>query len=121
MSDLIAQLLKRNISEVFDEHDAGRRRAAIADLFTEDCVFTGPAGRHVGYAALDHAVAALHGRFQGFRFSALGAPQIVQDAGRIAWAYGPPEDASHITGLDMIVTQGAKIAALYTFLDPSSS
>jgi hypothetical protein len=121
MSDLIAQLLKRNISEVFDEHDACRRRAAIADLFTEDCVFTGPAGRHVGYAALDRAVVALQGRFQGFRFSALGTPQIVQDAGRIAWAYGPPEDASRITGLDMIVTQGAKIAALYTFLDPSSS
>jgi hypothetical protein len=35
----ISALLIRNLRDVFGENDPVRRRAAIDELFTEDCVF----------------------------------------------------------------------------------
>ena len=52
MSDIVATLLLRNLQEVFGEGDPARRRTAIEDLYTEDCVVLLPIGRHVGRQAL---------------------------------------------------------------------
>ena len=37
-------LLNRNLREVFGEGNAARRRAAIQELYTEDCVLYAPSG-----------------------------------------------------------------------------
>jgi hypothetical protein len=37
-------LAARNLHEVFGENDAARRRAAIDEIFTEDCVLYDPMG-----------------------------------------------------------------------------
>ena len=42
MSHSISTLLTRNLHEVFGEGDPARRREAIDDIFTEDCVFYEP-------------------------------------------------------------------------------
>jgi hypothetical protein len=47
----------------------------------------------------------------------MSAPQSLQDSGRLAWSFGPPEEPERVTGLDVIVVRGDRIAALYTFLD----
>ncbi len=39
MSNSISTLLLRNLSDVFGENDAVRRRAAIDEIFHEDAVF----------------------------------------------------------------------------------
>ena len=39
MSYSISTLLTRNLHDVFGENDAARRRAAIDEIFAEDCVF----------------------------------------------------------------------------------
>ena len=41
MSYSIATLLTRNLHDVFGENDPARRRAAIDEIFTEDCAFYG--------------------------------------------------------------------------------
>jgi hypothetical protein len=38
----ISTLLTRNLQDVFGENDPLHRRTAIAELFTEDCVFYDP-------------------------------------------------------------------------------
>src|SRR2546425_13195676 len=53
MNDRIHELLHRNLQEVFGEGDAVRRRAAIDELYTEDCVLYVPPGTFVGREALD--------------------------------------------------------------------
>lgn len=53
MNDRIIGLLSRNLQEVFGEGDAARRRAAIKDLYTDDCVLCVPSGVLVGHNALD--------------------------------------------------------------------
>jgi hypothetical protein len=118
MPELIEDLLSRNLHEVFGERDAGRRRAAIRRLFTEDCVFSAPDGEKAGQEALDEAVAALHRKLPEFVFTEGGKPQAIPGAGRLAWGFGPAGEAPSITGLDFIVVRAGRIAALYTFLDP---
>src|SRR6201987_5242294 len=55
MDDRIIELLPRNLQEVFGEGDAARRRAAIEDFYTDDCVLhvLERDGTFVGHAALD--------------------------------------------------------------------
>ncbi len=117
-SSAIEGLLKRNLFDVFGQHDQSKRRAAIAELFTEDVVFSDPHSRHVGHDALDAAVEALQGRLPDFVFNEIGPAQTLTDAGRQAWSFGPANDPKRVTGLDVIVVRGGRIAALYTFLDP---
>ena len=38
----ISTLLIRNLRDVFGENDPARRRAAIDEIYTEDCVFYDP-------------------------------------------------------------------------------
>ena len=44
MPNSISTLLTRNLHDVFGENDPARRRAAIDEIFTEDCVFYDPMG-----------------------------------------------------------------------------
>jgi hypothetical protein len=44
MAERIIQLLYRNLREVFGEGDAARRRAAIDEFYTDDCVLYVPPG-----------------------------------------------------------------------------
>ena len=51
----ILELLRRNLQEVLGEGDAARRRTAIEDFYTDDCVLhvPEPDGTFVGHTALD--------------------------------------------------------------------
>ncbi len=96
MNDRTHDLLLRNIREVFSEGNATRRRAAVEELYTEDCVLYVPQGMFVGHDALDmHA--------------------------RMAWGSGPPGEPPAQTGWDVIIVRDEKIAALYVFLDAMPS
>ena len=56
MPTSISTLLTRNLHDVFGENDPARRRAAIDDIFTEDCVFYEPP-KNV-YAAATRSIAS---------------------------------------------------------------
>src|ERR1700743_2868995 len=49
----IETLLNRNLPEVFGEGDPARRRAAIQELYSGDCVLYAPPGVFVGHDALE--------------------------------------------------------------------
>ena len=60
----ISTLLTRNLHDVFGENDPARRRAAMNEIFTEDCVFYEPKGVYRGrpgeapaYAGTDFIIA----------------------------------------------------------------
>ena len=80
-------------------------------------LFVDPHGSLSGRDAVDDAVAALHMRFPGFVFTAIAAPQSLEGAGRLAWGHGPAGAEPQLTGLDVALIDGGRIAALYTFLD----
>ncbi len=121
MSHTSRSLATRILFEVFDQRDAAKRQAAIAELFTEDCVFIDHHGTNRGHAALDRAAALVQGNLPGFAFSEVGESQSVGNVARLAWSFGPKDQPRKITGLDVIVERDGKVAALYTFLDPPNA
>jgi hypothetical protein len=117
----IHELLHRNLQEVFGEGDTTRRRAAIEELYTEDCELYVPPGKFVGHAALDQFAGDLRATHPHFVYTPHGEPQALQNAGRLAWSSGPRGEAPDYTGLDVIIVRDGKIAALYVFLDSMPS
>ena len=117
MPQTVETLLLRNLHEVFGERDPVRRRAAIDSIFTADCVFSDPRGRVVGRDALDAAVAALQADLPGYAFAEIGAVDTLHDSGRLAWAFGPPDDPRRVTGLDVVFVRDGLIGSLTTFID----
>jgi SnoaL-like domain len=123
MSDRIRELLSRNLQEVFGEGDAGRRREAIAELYTDDCIVDATPGVFVGHDALHKFAGDLRATHPHFIYTPHGEPQALHNAGRLFWGSGPRGATPDYTGLDVIIVRGDKIVALYVFLDsmPSSS
>ena len=117
MSDIIETLLLRNLQEVFGEGDPAHRRAAVEELYAEDCTVHLPIGRYVGRQALDQVAGELRAGHPRFVYTPHSTPQAVQDGGRLAWGSGPAGGPPRYTGLDVIIVRDGKIAALYVFLD----
>lgn len=117
MNDRIHDLLQRNLQEVFGEGDAARRRAAIDDLYTDDCVLYASPGTFVGREALDRFAGDLRATHPHFVYTPRGDPQALHNAGRLTWGSGPHGEAPDYTGLDVIIVRDGKIAVLYVFLD----
>jgi hypothetical protein len=121
MSDKIHELLNRNLQEVFGEGDDALRRAAIEELYTDDCVLYVPNGVFVGHDALDKFAGDLRATHPHFVYTPHGKPQTLHNAGRLAWGSGPRGEKPDYTGLDVIIARDDKIASLYVFLDSMPS
>jgi hypothetical protein len=69
-------LLTRNLQDVFGENDPARRRAAINEIFTEDCVFYDPnGGVYRGRDEIDRIAGAIKGTHLTFDTSRLPSPR----------------------------------------------
>ena len=55
----ISNLLIRNLDDVFGENDPARRRVAIDEIFTEDCVFYEPRSVYRGRDEIDRVAGAI--------------------------------------------------------------
>ena len=117
MNERIHELLHRNLQEVFGEGDDVLRRAAIEDLYTEDCIVYVPPGALTGHEALDKFAGQLRATHPHFAYTAKGAVQVLHDAARLQWESGPRGGKPDYTGEDVIIVRDGKIAVLYVFLD----
>src|SRR5580698_1809567 len=117
MTERIHELLLRNLQEVFGEGDAAKRRAAIKELYTDDCVLYVPPDIFVGHNSLDKFAGDLRATHPHFAYAPHAAPQALHNAGRLKWGSGPRGGVPDYTGEDVIIVRDEKIAALYVFLD----
>lgn len=117
----IRELLERNLQEVFGEGDAQRRRAAIDELWTEDALLYVPPGIVDGQEAIDTFAGDLRATHPHFIYTPHGEPQVLHNAGRLAWGSGPRDQTPEYTGWDVIIVRDGRIAALYVFLDEATA
>lgn len=118
MSDTPADLMLKNLSEVFGERDSERRMAAIENLYSEDAVFFEAEQRFAGRRAISDAIAALQASFPaGFEFSAAAPPARNHDVGRVFWRLGPPGSPPVVNGMDVAQFEDGRIRSLYVFLN----
>ena len=121
ITERIIELLYRNIQEVFGEADAARRRRAIDEFYTDDCVLYVPPGVFVGREALDKFAGDLRGTHPHFVYIPHGEAQSLHNCGILAWSSGPKGEAPDYTGMDVIIVRDGRIAALYVFVNPKLS
>ena len=110
-------LLTRNLLEVFNERDAGRRARAIAAIHASEVTFYEPGGVTRGHEALGARVQALLDPAPGFVFRAASEPARNHDLERLSWQFGSEGADPVVTGTDIALVSNGRIVALYTFLD----
>ena len=121
MSSSISTLLTRNLHDVFGENDPARRRAAIEEIFTEDCVFYEPKGAYRGRDEIDRVAGAIKATHPDFRYQSIAGPEELGNSGRIQWVSGRPGEAPAYAGTDFIIARDGRIAAVYLFFDELSA
>ena len=82
VSDRIHELLYRNLQEVFGEGDPACRRAAIDELYTDDCMLYAPPGVFVGREALDKFAGDLRATHPNFVYTPHGVAQALHNTDR---------------------------------------
>ena len=118
MANTISTLLTRNLHDVFGEIDPVRRRAAIDEIFAEDCVFYDPLGGvYRGRDAIDRVAGAIKATHPDFRYQLLAAPEESGNGGRVQWVSGRPGEAPAYAGTDFIIARDGQITAIYLFFD----
>ena len=113
----ISTLLIRNLEDVFGENDPVRRRAAVDEIFTEDCVFHEPRGTYRGRDEIHRIAGTLRPSHPDFRYQPTAEPEEVGNGGRVQWVEGRPGEAPAHAGTDFIITRDGRIAAVYLFFD----
>jgi hypothetical protein len=117
MSFSTSTLLIRNLRDVFGENDAARRRAAIDEIFTEDCVFYEPKGVYRGRDEIDRVAGAIKATHPEFQYQPTAPPEELGNGGRIQWVSGLPGEVPAYAGTDFIIVRDGRIAAIYLFFD----
>ena len=118
MFNTISTLLTRNLHDVFGENDPARRRAAIDEIFTEDCVFYDPNKRvYRGRDEIDRVAGAIKATRPDFQYQPIAGPEELGNGGRIQWLSGRPGEAPAYAGTDFIIARDGQIAAVYLFFD----
>jgi hypothetical protein len=110
-------LLTRNLHDVFGENDPARRRAAVDEIFTEDCVFYEGRGVHRGRDEIDRVAGAIKATHPDFRYQPIAEAEELGNGGRIQWVSGPPGEAPAYAGTDFIIVRDGRIGAVYLFFD----
>ena len=82
MSYTISTLLTRNLDDVFGENNPARRRAAIDEIFTDDCVFYSPGASTVAATEFIASLARSRQRTPIFDISRWPRPRNWAMAGR---------------------------------------
>jgi len=118
MSHSISTLLIRNLRDVFGENDPVRRRAAIDEIWTEECVFYDPkSGVHRGRDEIDRVAGAIKATHPDFQYQPIAEPEELGNGGRVQWVSGRPGEAPAYAGTDFIIVRDGRIDALYLFFD----
>ncbi|MGB7783420.1 MAG: nuclear transport factor 2 family protein [Pseudolabrys sp.] len=118
MSYTVSELLLRNLHDVFGENDPSRRRAAINELYNEECVFYDPnKGAHRGRDAIDRIAGIIKATHPDYQYQPIAAPEELGDAARCRWVSGTPGKAPAYAGTDFVIARNGRIAAVYLFFD----
>src|SRR5256884_9491694 len=94
MSYSVSTLLIRNLRDVFGENDPARRRAAIDEIYTEDCVFYDPSkGVYRGRDEIDRIAGAIKATHPEFRYQPTTEPAESGNGGMGCCVLGRPGGA----------------------------
>ncbi|QCQ90541.1 nuclear transport factor 2 family protein [Rhodococcus sp. SGAir0479] len=108
----------RNYLDTWNETDADKRAALVAELWAEDGRYVDPIGSAEGHTAINALVGAVQQQFEGMRFELAGDVDAHHDQARFAWALGPAGAEPLVVGFDVLErAPGGKVRTVLGFLD----
>ena len=111
------QLAERYLA-AWNATDPAARRAAVAEVFTEDARYTDPLADVAGRDAIEATIAAVQAQFPGFVFRLAGPVDAHHEQLRFTWHLGPEGEEAPIAGFDVaVVDAGGRIRQVLGFLD----
>jgi hypothetical protein len=115
-------LLRSNLERVFNERDADRRAAAIAELFVVDPILFEPDTIVEGREAISAVVGKLLERFgPDFAFVPAGIAVGHHGMASLRWHGGPRLGPVAVKGTDTAEIRDGRIARLWVLLDPPAA
>ncbi|MFJ8477003.1 nuclear transport factor 2 family protein [Kitasatospora sp. NPDC094011] len=120
MNTTVAELMRRNLLDVFNEPDVERRNAAIAVTYADDVVWHEPDRVHRSREALARRAAELLAQSPDWVMRPDGPVSVNDDLGHLAFHYGPAGEAPIVAGMDIARCKDGVIIELYTFVSGNS-
>jgi hypothetical protein len=115
----VAELMRANLLDVFNERDDERRAKAIATTYADDVTFADPEGVVTGHEDLNAKAKGLLDQSPGFVFSPAGPVLVNHDLGHLAWELGPAGAPPVVRGIDVALVADGVIKKLYTMVLPA--
>jgi hypothetical protein len=113
------RLLRDNLERVFNERDAARRDAAIAELFVADPVMYEPTGVLQGRSNISDVAGKLLAQFgPDFSFVPDGPAVGHHGLAVLRWHAGPKDGPIAVTGADAAEIEAGRIVRLWVLLNP---
>jgi len=102
---------------LWNEINPDRRKALMADLWSESGTYRDPLMQGDGHDQIDALIAGVHGQFPGFRFALVGQPDGYGDQVRFSWQLGPDGIDGPIKGTDFATLENGRLKSVVGFLD----
>jgi len=110
------QLVDRYI-DMWNETDPAKRKALVAEIWTDSPTYVDPVLRGDGREGIDAMVAQVHERFPGHRFRRTSEVDGHNDRARFGWALGPEDGPPVVMGVDFAAISDGRLASVTGFFD----
>ncbi|MGQ0511859.1 MAG: nuclear transport factor 2 family protein [Betaproteobacteria bacterium] len=114
----MAEALLEQYFAAWNEADAGRRAALLAECWGEGAVYSDPTAQVRGAAELAAHIGRVHAQYPGARLARTSAIDRHHDVLRFAWRMTLADGKGLPEGLDVVVLGGGKIASVTGFFGP---
>lgn len=116
MSDTF-ELIQRYLA-AWNETDPPTRQAILAEVLTDDAMYTDPLVSVQGRDGLDATIAAVQAQFGGLVFSLGGAVDAHHHIARFTWHLGSGSGEPMVIGFDVVaIGDDGRISQVLGFLD----
>lgn len=116
------RLLRSNLERVFSERDAGKRAAALAELYVAEPIMYEPTRIVTGQAAVAEVAGKLLDQFgPTFSFALAGGAVGHHGLACLRWQAGPERGPVIVTGTDAAEIVEGRIARLWVLIDPPTA
>lgn len=102
----------------WNETDAGRRAAAVAQAFAEEGTYRDPVMISDGHSGVDAMLAGVQAKFPGFVLKRISKVDHHNGALRFSWSLGPAAGPSVVEGVDFCtLAPDGRLASVVGFID----
>ncbi len=120
VGDMIEDLMRANLLDVFNERDDIKRRDAIERTHAPHVRWTDAEGVTTGREALESKCVALQQQLGNLQFVAAGPVHELPNFGYLAWHLTAADGQPVMSGFDVAMINDGVITELYTVLIPPS-